>query len=110
MLDKKHRLTKELDIQKVFANKKSIFGKYIIINFSKNDQLESRFAFVVSNKTFKKAVDRNYYKRILRSIVRELLPTIEKNFDFVIVIKDGIKLIKFPEIKQDCINLFNKIK
>jgi len=110
MLSKINRLTKELDIKNVFSNKKSLFGNSIIVNFIQTNNTEPRFAFVVSSKTFKKAVDRNYYKRILRSIVRECLPNISKNFDFVIVIKNKIKDYKFEEVKQECLNLFKKIK
>jgi len=110
MLSKNNRLVKELDIKNVLNNKKSLFSNSLIINFVKTNNVEPRFAFVVSAKTFKKAVDRNYYKRVLRSIVRECLPYISKNFDFVIVIKNNIKEYKFEEIKQECLNLFKKIK
>jgi ribonuclease P protein component len=110
MLASKNRLAKKLDIKKVFDNKKSIFGNNIIINFIPTKNPNPRFAFSISSKYFKKSVERNYYKRILRSIIREILPNISKNFDFVVVIKSNIKNSKYQEIKQECINLFNKIK
>ena len=110
MLPLKYRLTKDKEIKQVFSNGNKIFGSSIIINFSKNQLPNSRFAFVVSNKTFKKAVDRNYYKRVLRSIIYSLIPSITNNTDFVIVIKKDIQNMSFENIKNECSNLFNKIK
>ncbi len=110
MLALKYRLKKETDIKKVFSNKQSVFGKGLIINFAKNEISNSRFAFVVSNKTFKKAVTRNHFKRILRSIVRDLIPSLPSSFDFVLVIKTNIQDMLFEEIKTEVQYLFNKIK
>ena len=110
MLASKNRLAKKLDIKKVLDNKKSVFGNNVIINFTQTKNPNPRFAFSVSSKYFKKAVERNYYKRVLRSIVRENLSNIPKNFDFVVVIKSNIKNSKYQEIEQECIHLFNKIK
>jgi ribonuclease P protein component len=110
MLTLKYRLKKETDIKKVFSNKQSVFGKAVIINFAKNELKNSRFAFVVSNKTFKKAVTRNHFKRVLRSIVRDLFKSIPVGYDFVLVIKTNIQNMDFEEIKSECQYLFNKIK
>lgn len=110
MLASKNRLAKKLDIKKVFNNKKRVFGNNVIINFIKTLNKNPRFAFSISSKYFKTAVERNYHKRILRSIVREILPNISKNFDFVVVIKSNIKKSKYQEIKKECVDLFNKIK
>jgi len=110
MLSAKYRLTKTKDIQAVFEGKQKVFGKYMIINYISNKLPNPRFTFIVSSQTFKKATDRNYYKRILRHIVRELIPNIKTNYDFGIVIKKDIYNIKFDDIKNECIYLFNKIK
>jgi ribonuclease P protein component len=110
MLSLKYRLKKETDIKKVFSNKQSVFGKAVIINFAKNELKNSRFTFVVSTKTFKKAVTRNHFKRVLRSIVRDILPSLPIGFDFVVVIKTNIQNMLFEDIKSECQYLFNKIK
>jgi len=110
MLSLKYRLKKETDIKKVFSNRQSVFGKSVIINFTKNELKNSRFAFAVSKKTFRKAVSRNHFKRVLRGVVRELLPALPIGFDFVLVIKNSIQYMSSQEIKAECQYLFNKFK
>lgn len=106
----KYRLRKQRDINKVFLSKRAVFGKYVIINFALNELSYPRFAFVISKKTAKKAVDRNYFKRVLRHIVQKNIEDIQKGFDFVVVIKKEIQKTNFAVIEQDVLDLIKKIR
>ncbi len=98
MLAQKYRLSKEKDINRVFRNKNTLFGKSVVLNWSPNQLTNSRFAFVVSNKTFTKAVDRNYYKRVLRDIIQQLIASVPNQLDIVMVIKKEIAQMDFQDI------------
>ncbi len=109
MLAKKYRLGKDKDIRRVYQNQAAVFGRGIIINFANNNLSHSRFAFVVSAKTLSKAVDRNYYKRLLRDIVYQSLTIIPTALDIVIVIKKEITRMNFQEIQQELNMLVKKL-
>ncbi|MFA5230141.1 MAG: ribonuclease P protein component [Candidatus Paceibacterota bacterium] len=109
MLARQYRLAKEKDIRTVYKNKAALFGRSVIVNFGRNNLTNSRFAFVVSAKTLSKAVDRNYYKRILRDIIYKLLDVIPTNLDIVIVIKKGITQMNFQEIDQELSTIVKKL-
>ncbi len=109
MLARKYRLSKTRDIQSVYKTKTTLFGQGVILNFKANQLTNSRFAFVVSNKTLSQAVKRNYYKRVLRDIVYQLLNTIPNNLDIVIVIKKDIVTMNFAEIQQELSMLVKKL-
>jgi ribonuclease P protein component len=64
---------------------------------------------VVSAKTLSKAVDRNYYKRLLRDIVYQSLTIIPTALDIVIVIKKEITRMNFQEIQQELNMLVKKL-
>ncbi len=110
MLALKYRLKKQRDIDKVFASKKVIFGRNIIINFTENNLPYSRFTFVISKKVAKRAVDRNYFKRILRHIAHLHIINEIKGFDFVVVAKKESQQSTFEEIETEATSLFKKIR
>ncbi|TSC76528.1 MAG: ribonuclease P protein component [Parcubacteria group bacterium Gr01-1014_31] len=49
----------------------------------------SRFAFVVSNKVSKHAVQRNRLRRQLRELVRAMLPEVAGGYDVVVTVQPG---------------------
>lgn len=106
----KYRLKKQKDINNVFSGKRAVFGKYVIINFIQNGLTCSRFTFVVSKKTAKRAVDRNYFKRILRHIVQKNISDIQKGLDFVVVIKKEIQKAEFVSVEKEVLDLIKKIR
>lgn len=65
----------------------------------------------VSKKYFKKAVDRNYFKRVLRETYRHhkhiLLDRIEKPYAFMLLYQTRDRL-SFEEIEAKTIQLFEK--
>ena len=64
----------------------------MIIVVQKSSEPVSRFAFVVSKKVAKRAVDRNRMKRLMRESVHHLLPAIQPGYDIVFAAKKNFAL------------------
>lgn len=74
----------------------------------KPDQEITRFAFVISNKTEKKAVARNRSKRQLREIIRHTLSRIRPGYDVAITIKRSFSLLTHEQQERTVMDLLKK--
>ena len=110
MLSKKHRLTKDKDIQQVLKRGKILFSPFFNLKILKNNLQNPRFCIVISTNISKKAVTRNRAKRQLRAILYKNLDSINKNYDFVILTKPAVTVAKFQELEKALIFLFKKAK
>ena len=70
---------------------------------------QTKIAFIISTKIFKKAVDRNRSKRRFRSSVRELLPTIPKGYHLLFILKPQCLDGDYQKIKADTAHMLEKI-
>lgn len=79
------------------------------LDISKNEKL--KIGVSVSKKNFKKAVDRNHFKRLLREIYRLnkhlLLDNIQKNYAIMFFYQTKDRL-SFEEINLKTVQLFEK--
>ena len=95
MLAKKFRLTSKVDFQKVEKLGKTFqtpnFGIAIL---DRKDDNPPRFAFVISTKIAKDAVDRNTIRRHMSETIRLLTNYINPGRDIVFLAKPNI--IKIP--------------
>ena len=95
MLAKKYRLTAKSDFQKVQSTGKTFqstnFGIAIL---ERGDENPTRFAFVISTKIAKDAVDRNTIRRHMSETVRLLTNYIKDGCDIVFLAKTSI--VKIP--------------
>jgi len=109
MLSKKNRVNKEL-FPKLIKKAKNfssdnVYAK-ITCGFSKN----KTFAFIVSLKVSKSAVERNKIKRRARAITASLLKDIVDGVCVAVFFKPTIISKKYAEIKEEMINLYKKAK
>jgi len=89
MFTKKRRLTKK-EIEEV-KDKGSLLGTpffSLLYSKPKGDGLTlSKFAFVLSKKVSKKAIERNRTKRILAGLVRSLIKEIQEGYLVLFLVK-----------------------
>ncbi len=109
MLNKINRLTADKDIKKVFRYGKRLRTEFIMCYANKTNLASTRFAIIISNKTVRKAVDRNLLKRRIREILRTNLANIKTGFDCVLNIHTNIVAKKYPELEKIIIELFKNL-
>lgn len=107
-MNKKYSLKKNEDIAKLVQMQKSVGNKYYAIYYQENAESTPKIAISISRK-FGKAVKRNYEKRVVREIIRALLPILE-GYTILVVIKKEVANITFIEKKTQIEYLIKKMK
>jgi ribonuclease P protein component len=111
---KTEKLKSKTTIDLLFSEGKSVSKYplrlvYVPINLEKDEQI--KMGVSVSKKYFKKAVDRNYFKRVLRETYRLnkhlLLENSEKKYGFMFFYQTKDRLT-YQEINEKTIQLFQK--
>jgi ribonuclease P protein component len=113
---KKHKLKSKRSIDLLFSKGKSV-SKYplrLVYAAAENQQMDGemlKMGVSVSKKYFKHAVDRNYFKRVLRETYRlnqDLLREhLEQPYIFMFFYQTKDRL-SYQEIEQKTIQLFEK--
>ena len=111
---KKEKLKSKTTIDLLFSEGNSV-SKYplrlvYVENKEENAEL-IKFGVSVSKKYFKKAIDRNYFKRVLRETYRLnkhlLIDNLEKPYAFMFFYQSKERL-SYQEIEEKTIQLFQK--
>lgn len=111
---KHEKLKSKTTIGLLFSEGKSV-SKYplrlVFAPISDDDETHIKFGVSVSKKYFKKAVDRNYFKRVLRETYRLnkalLLDNMEQPYAFMFFYQSKERL-SYDEINKKTIELFQK--
>ena len=111
---KSEKLKSKNKIDLLFSEGKSV-SKYPLrlvyaqVNLDEKEQI--KMGVSVSKKYFKNAVDRNYFKRVLRETYRLnknlLLENIDKKYAFMFFYQSKERL-KYQEINEKTVQLFEK--
>lgn len=107
MLPDKNRLPREI-FTKLKSDGKVVQGNYLAVVYRINDVKNARFGITVSTKISKLATDRNRIKRMLRQIIKNLMPKINENYDILILTKRKIMESKDDVLSNDLENVLNK--
>ena len=112
---KAEKLKSKRTIDLLFTKGKSV-AKYplrLVYVPIESDESQIKFGVSVSKKYFKKAVDRNYFKRLLREAYRLnkhlLTDDMQQKFAFMMLYQSKDRL-DFDEIKNLAIQLFEKFR
>ena len=111
---KSEKLKSRNTIDILFSEGKSV-SKYplrlVYTPLESEQEAKIKMGVSVSKKYFKKAVDRNYFKRVLRETYRlnknMLLDTIDKPYAFMFLYQTKERL-SYPEIEEKTVQLFEK--
>ena len=101
------RINKARDYAHTFQNGSHTHSKFwkLIANNSGNSN--SRLGLVISKKLYKRAVDRNLFKRLARETFRQNQEDL-KSLDFIVMIKKT-SLVSNKAIIQDLLSLMKNV-
>jgi ribonuclease P protein component len=113
---KEERLKSKIKIGLLFSDGQSV-SKYplrlVYFEGAVGTDAQTQMGVSVSKRNFKRAVDRNYFKRVLRETYRlnkaVLLNDLEKPYSFMLFYQTKERL-SFDEINTKTIQLFEKFK
>jgi ribonuclease P protein component len=107
MLPKKRRIPRK-EFPFILKNGRRFSSYHILLYIAKNPVPEqSRFSFSISKKIFKRAVDRNKYRRRGYSIISKHLNQINSGYLFFFSFKRGKYPIEFPELGIEIVSLLS---
>lgn len=109
-LNRAFRLRKNSDFQRVRQQGGSTASRLLILAWKPNDQAILRVGFVVSKRISKRAVQRNYIKRLLAEAVRPLLADIPPGWDIVFSARNQIVGVRLPVLIQDVSTLLRRAR
>ncbi len=80
----------------------------LILAWLPNDVAQLRIGFVVSKRVSKRAVDRNYIKRLLSEAARAALPRLPGEVDIVVTARQQASTANLPTLEQDLLTLLRR--
>jgi ribonuclease P protein component len=96
-------LKNKIVINELFEKGKYLSNGIVMIKFLESDSTD--FLFAVSSKKFKRAVDRNKIKRLMKEVVRN----IEVSNKNIAIVYTGTGIPNLSDMTRSITNLLNKI-
>ncbi len=107
-LNRRHRIAKSADFQKIFNTGHKCVGKYLVMWMIENGA--GRVGVVAAKKTFRRAVDRNRAKRLMREAFRLVSPKIDFAGDIVLVGRRKILDVKMQQVEEELLRLIGVVE
>lgn len=104
------RLRKRSDFQRVRQQGRVLTSRLLILAWIPNEQTTMRVGFVVSKRISKRAVDRNYIKRLLGEVMRGYAPKLTGGWDLVLSARHPILQADLPLLKQEIQSLLSRAR
>ena len=99
-MNKRPRIKKNEEFQKVFKKGKSVANRqFVVYCLKKEEQTEFRVGLSVSKK-IGNAVTRNQIKRYIRQTFLELKDDVRQDMDYVIIARNQAATLDFHETKK----------
>jgi ribonuclease P protein component len=85
----------------VFAEKSSFYGQMLVIWVARMPDAGRRAGVVVSKRTFRRAVDRNRAKRLMREAFRLSRHRVSPDVGLILIARNGIAGKKCQDVMRD---------
>lgn len=101
------RIKDKKEFNDILKTGKKKINKYFIIYYKERAKTNSRYG-ITFKKNFGKAYERNYYKRVMREIIRYNQKKFSNLLDYIIIMREGCKTLDYNGIKDNLIDLMQK--
>jgi ribonuclease P protein component len=105
-MNRKYSLKDKREIERIVKAKKSVGNRFYAIYFQKAEDFK---VAISPSRKIKTAVKRNYEKRVMREILRPIIPEIGC-VHMLVVIKPTVMDLSFARKKEQILYLINKVK
>jgi len=106
-VQRKFRLTRSEDFKRVRRSGKSYAHPLVVLIVQKSEQPRVRIG-VAAGRTVGTAVTRNRTKRLLREVMRVLIPNIASGLDLILIARPGLSSASLEETRQALLNLLTR--
>lgn len=106
-MQRKFRLTRSEDFKRVRRSGKSYAHPLVVLIVQKSEHPRVRVG-VAAGRTVGTAVTRNRTKRLLREVMRVLIPNIASGLDLILIARPGLSSASLEETRQALINLLTR--
>lgn len=105
MLPKKRRIQRSMFTEILSKGRRVNSPHLLLYIFPIKESLPSHFAFSISKKICKKAVDRNKYRRQGYSIISKHITEVVPGFLFFFSFKRGLYPISFDDLEKEILSI-----
>jgi len=109
MLSKQNRLRKNKEFKYVFNRGSKVYSKYMGLFYVTTKFKPFKAGFSISNKIGNSVV-RHRIKRRMANAVREIMGTINPNYNYIILARPGVEELDYKGVKKDLQYLFDKVQ
>lgn len=108
-MDKKHRIRKNMEFQKVYKSGKSYGNRNLVLYVYKNELNYTRIGFTVTKK-IGNAVTRNRVKRRMREVSRLNFDKIKPGYDLIFIAKKSLVGLEYDELEKSVFHILRIAK
>ena len=108
-MQRNFRLTRSEDFNRVRRDGKSSAHPLVVLIVQNNDQPRVRVG-VAAGKTVGTAVYRNRAKRLLREVMRSLIPNIASGSDLILIARPALVSATIEDTQRALLNLLQRAK
>ena len=105
-LSRRQRIVSSTLYQDVFDKGKTFSSKTLVMWLLKRKDAEQRLGVMATRRTFRRAVDRNRAKRLLREAFRLNRWRMTKKADVILMARVKIRGAKRQDVERDLLNVF----
>lgn len=103
-----YRLCKTDEYSSVFAFRKALRGRYFVLHYKPSEHAGARLGVVVAKKLARRAVLRNFIKRMAREHFRHTRETLPRH-DLILRLNAPVLAVSKAELKSDLAGLFRRL-
>lgn len=100
-------IKKKLEFDEFRRCNNVVTSKFFVVKYYPNSLDYNQFGIIISKKVSKLAVDRNLIRRRIKAIIHKIEKFIvDKNLNYLLIVKNRIIDASYAEIEQELIKTF----